>query len=153
VPEEKEAGVPGRSRLPGFDEDSGRGYRAEYDRGGYWPGEHGPYGYGPAQYPPPAYVRDSGVHAARRTSTWTAAALIAAVAATTGYLAHSIPASTSTSATTTGGTTTGGNTGGHTTTKHSGQSGGVQSGAPSVGSPVVTSGGSGAAAGRGGGDN
>ncbi|HEX5191076.1 MAG TPA: hypothetical protein VFW16_16160 [Streptosporangiaceae bacterium] len=147
--EEKEAGLPGRSRLPGFDEDSGRGYRGDYTGGGYGPADHGPYGYAPSgyyqQYPPPAYVRDSGVSANRRTSTWTAAALIAAVAATTGYLAHSIPASTSTS-----GTTTTGTTGGHTSTTHSGQSGGVQSGAPSVGSPVVTSGGSGAAAGRGG---
>ena len=32
--EEREAGQPGRSRLPGFDEYSGRGYRGDYgDRG------------------------------------------------------------------------------------------------------------------------
>ncbi len=136
--QEREAGQPGRSRLPGFDEDTGRGYRGDYgDRGGY-----GPY----YQYAPPAYVRDSGLRASRRTSTWTAAALIAAVAATTGYLAHSMQGTTSTS-----GTTTGGTTGGHTTTKHPGQSGGVQTGTPSVNGPVVTSGGSGAAAGRSGG--
>lgn len=118
MPEEKDAGPPGRTRLPGFDE---------------------------AGYPPPAYARDSGIRSSRRTSTWTAAALIAAVAATTGYLAHSIP-----------GTTASGTTVGHTTTKPSGQSGGVHSGAPGVSGPVVTSGGSGAVgAGRsaGGGDN
>ena len=160
MPEEKEAGLPSRSRLPGFDEESGRGYRGDQgDRGGYGPAEHGPYSYAPPrgyeprgyeprgyehpgyyQYPPPAYARDSGIRASRRTSTWTAAALIAAVAATTGYLAHSIPSGSSTSGTTVG----------HTTTKHSSQSGSVQSGAPGVSGPVVTSGGSGAAAGRGG---
>ncbi len=110
--------------MPGFDEQSG------YAAGGY---------------PPPGYARDSGIRASRRTSTWTAAALIAAVAATTGYLAHLIP-----------GTTTSGTTVGHTSSKHSGQTGGVQSGAPGVSGPVVTSGGSGAVgAGRsaGGGDN
>ena len=157
MPEEKEAGLPGRTRLPGFDEESGRGYRGDRgDRGGYGPAERGPYGYGPPrdyesrgydqpgyyQYPPPVYARDSAIRSSRRTSTWTAAALIAAVAATTGYLAHSIPAATTT-----------GTTVGHTTTKHSGQSGGVRSSTPGVSGPVVTSGGSGAVAGRGGGDN
>lgn len=145
--EEKEAGLPGRSRLPGFDEDSGRGYRGDYGDRGYSASDRGPYGYGPPrgydhQYPPPAYARDSGIRASRRTSTWTAAALIAAVAATTGYLAHSIPS-----------TTTSGTTVGHTTSKQSGQTGGVQSGTPGVSGPVVTSGGSGAAGRAGGGDN
>ena len=149
MPEEKDADLPGRTRLPGFDEQSGRGQRGEY-RDGYGPADYGPYAYGPPSgytargYPPPEYARDRGIRASRRTSTWTAAALIAAVAATTGYLAHSMPAAT-----------TSGTTVGHTTTKHSGQSGSVHSSAPGVSGPVVTSGGSGAVAGRsaGGGDN
>ncbi len=102
-------------------------------------------GYAPGGYQQHESARDRGIRASRRTSTWTAAALIAAVAATTGYLAHSMPAAT-----------TGGTTVGHTATKHSGQSGSVKSGAPGVSGPVATSGGSGAVgAGRsaGGGDN
>ena len=150
MPEEKDADLPGRTRLPGFDEQSGRGQRGEY-RGGYGPADYGPYAYGPpggyaaGGYPPHENARDRGIRASRRTSTWTAAALIAAVAATTGYLAHSMPTAT-----------TSGTTVGHTTTKHTGQSGSVHSGAPGVSGPVVTSGGSGAVgAGRsaGGGDN
>ncbi|HEX2321846.1 MAG TPA: hypothetical protein VHJ18_22935 [Streptosporangiaceae bacterium] len=131
MPEEKDAGLPGRARLPGFDEQS--------DRGQYRDG-YGPYGPPvPASgYPPRDYARDRGVRSSRLTSTWTAAALIAAVAATTGYLAHSMP---STSAGT-----------GYTTTKPSGHAGVVKHGAPSVNGPVVTSGGSGAVgAGRSGG--
>jgi hypothetical protein len=115
MPENKDAGLPGRARLPGFDEQS---YRA----GGY---------------PPPEYARDRGVRSSRRTSTWTAAALIAAVAATTGYLAHSMPSTSAGS--------------GYTTTQPSGHSGVVKHGAPGVSGPVVTSGGSGAVAGRSGG--
>jgi hypothetical protein len=126
-------------------------------RPGYGPYDYGPPGghlppadyrpdnYDPRAYPPAAYARDRGVRASRRTSTWTAAALIAAVAATTGYLAHAMPAA-STSSTTVG----------HTTGKHSGHAGAVKSGAPAANGPVVTSGGSGAVgAGRsaGGGDN
>jgi hypothetical protein len=116
MPDEKDADVPGGARLPGFDE------QRSYARGGY---------------PPPENARDRGVRASRRTSTWTAAALIAAVAATTGYLAHSMP-STST------GTS-------YTTTKPSGHAGVVQHGAPGVSGSVVTSGGSGAVAGHSGG--
>jgi hypothetical protein len=111
------------------------------------PGEHEPvvrrqpgydwdaYGYGPPGrgYPEREYARERGIRASRRTSTWTAAALIAAVAATTGYLAHSIP---STSA----GTTTSGY-------GQPGKSTAVNHGAPTVSGPVVTSGGSGVAAG------
>jgi len=96
------------------------------------------------------YARESGLRASRRASSWTAAALIAAVAATTGYLAHSMP-STTTGATTTGGTADRG------TGSHSGKSTAVKPGAPAVSGPVVTSGGSGAvagsAAGGGGRDN
>jgi hypothetical protein len=48
-------------------------------------------------------TRDSGVRRARRVSNWTAAALIAGVAATTGYFAHAsqpaAPAAGSTSGT------------------------------------------------------
>ena len=141
MPEENEAGLPpGRARLPGFDEQPGRGggYAGRDNYGPYLP----PGGYEGGGYPPPAYARDSGVRAMRRTSTWTAAALIAAVAATTGYLAHAMPAAS-----------TGGTTVGQTTTTHSGakHSGTVKSGAPRVSGPVVTSGGSGVAAGRAGG--
>src|SRR5690349_14502476 len=84
MPDEMDAGRPGMARLPGFDEQS--------DRGQYRDG-YGPYGPSvPARgYPPRDYARDRGVRSTRRTSTWTAAALIAAVAATTGYLAHSMP--------------------------------------------------------------
>jgi len=67
--------------------------------------------------------------------TWTAAALIATVAATTGYLAHAIPV-TSGSSTSTG-------------TSHSGKSTAVAPNGPAVSRPVVTSGGSGVVAGRG----
>jgi hypothetical protein len=131
MPDEMDAGRPGMARLPGFDEQSDRGqYRDRY----------GPYGPSvPASgYPQRDYARDRGVRSTRRTSTWTAAALIAAVAATTGYLAHSMP---STSAGT-----------GYTTTKQSGHAGVVKHRAPGVSGPVVTSGGSGAVgAGRSGG--
>ena len=88
-----------------------------------------------ARYAPGSYVRDSGVRNMRRASTWTAAALIATVAATTGYLAHAIPVTTGSS------TSTG--------TGHPGKSTSVAPGSPAVSGPVVTSGGSGVAAGRG----
>ena len=114
MPENKDAGVPGRARLPGFDDQPG----FDDDRGR------------------PEYARDRGVRSSRRTSTWTAAALIAAVAATTGYLAHSMP-STSTGSGSTGG--------GYTTSKQSGHSGAAKHVAPGVNGPVVTSGGSGVA--------
>jgi len=67
--------------------------------------------------------------------TWTAAALIATVAATTGYLAHAIPVTAGSSSST--GTT------------HTGKSASVAPNGPAVSGPVVTSGGSGVAAGRG----
>ena len=70
----------------------------------------------------------------RGVSNWTAAALVAGVAATTGYLAHAIPATSST------GTGTG--TSRHTS-RHT-QSPGVAPAPPVVQAPVVTSGGSGA---------
>ncbi len=89
-----------RVRLPGYDERSRRGGPAEawqgydqqgYDQQGYdqqgsgWQG----YGYGPPRgYP--AAARHA-VRSSRRASTWTAAALIAGVAVSTGYLARSIP--------------------------------------------------------------
>lgn len=141
------AGQPDRTRLLGYDEHAGPRRPAAYT----W--------YSP-EYPPPppgwwpgGYPRDSGIRSSRRASSWTAAALIAGVAATTGYLAHSIPAS----GTSGSGTTT-------TKAKHhrhaarnrgyqpSGyQQGGYQPSAPAVQAPVVTSGGSGAAGGAGGG--
>jgi hypothetical protein len=142
MPENKDAGLPGTARLPGLDEHTGRGRRRED-----WEGS-GPYSYGPPgddgpsyranRYSWPASTRDRGIRSSRRTSTWTAAALIAAVAATTGYLAHSMP------------TTSAGS--GYSTTKQSGHAGVVKHGAPGVSGPVVTSGGSGVAgAGRSGG--
>jgi len=81
-------------------------------------------------------ARDSGIRASRRASGWTAAALIATVAATTGYLAHSIPGTTTGASTTTTGIA-----------NHAGKSTGARPGAPAVTGPVVTSGGSGVAAG------
>lgn len=41
---------------------------------------------------PAGMTRDSGIRRTRRASTWTAAALIAGVAATAGYFAHASPA-------------------------------------------------------------
>ena len=58
---------PGWVRLPGYDDDTG----CQRDAG-----------------PPRAALRASGVRRLRRASNWTAAALIAGVAATTGYFAH-----------------------------------------------------------------
>jgi hypothetical protein len=94
----------------------------------------------PASYAERRYARDSGFRASRRASGWTAAALVAAVAATTGYLAHSIPSSTTS-------TTTGGSPSGKGTPVPARKSTAVQPGAPGVSGPVVTSGGSGVAAG------
>jgi hypothetical protein len=105
---------PERARLPGFDENA-------------WAGRPAPW--------PQAYSRDAGVRNTKRASNLTAAALIAAVAVTTGYLAHQSAPSYS--------------SGGTGTTSHNGKSTGVTPGAPAVTGPVVTSGGSGAAAGRG----
>ena len=126
---------PERVRLPGYDEPP---HGPAYDWQGHdWQG----YDYGPAR----GYrgsPRDGGVRASRRASTWTAAALIAGVAATTGYLAHSIPAS---------GAGSGGTSGG--TAKPATSPATVSPSTPAVKPPVVTSGGSGAAGGGGGGDN
>lgn len=111
----------------------------------------------------PPGSRDFGTRQARRASNWTAAALVAGVAVTTGYLAHSTAAtkSTATSASThkrhghhraavTGRTGQSGQTG------QTGQAPAyVPPPPPPVQAPVVTSGGSGArgaAGGGGGGD-
>ena len=109
---------PERVRLPGFDERPAP--------------RPGPYSYTSPADPTwrPAHARDDGVRYTRRVSNWTAAALIAAVAATTGYLAHSIPAT---------GASSGPGTGAHS------KSPGVAPAGPAVGAPVVTTGGSGAA--------
>src|SRR5215472_17543411 len=58
---------PGWVRLPGYDDDTG----CQRDAG-----------------PPRGAPRTSGIRRLRRASNWTAAALIAGVAATTGYFAH-----------------------------------------------------------------
>ena len=138
--ENDRADRPERVRLPGFDEHAGHGQPACTERirtgrgdqyeppGGYWP---------------PGHHRDSGVRPSRRASTWTAAALIAGVAATTGYLAHAIPATGGTSGTTTG----------NGTTRPAGKTTVVKPGTPAVTAPVATSGGSGAGGAGGGGDN
>lgn len=79
--------------------------------------------------------RDTGVRTTRRLSTWTAAALVAGVAASVGYFAHIVPTpAASTSSTSATGAVSGTATGQK----------------PSVTHPVVTSGGSGVAAGTGG---
>ena len=80
-------------------------------------------------------TRDGGVGKVRRVSNWTAAALIAGVAATTGYFAH-----TSQTAAPTGGATTG--TTGRTGTATAGT--GAHKACPAA--PVAASGGSGVTA-------
>jgi len=120
------ADEPARRPLPGFDRPAV--HRPDYT----WREED----YGPPQrYARAGRMRDSGIRGSRRAMTWTAAALIATVAATTGYLAHAIPVTTGS------GTSSG--------TGQQGKSTAVTHGGPAVSGPVVTSGGSGVAAGRG----
>jgi hypothetical protein len=105
---------PGWVRLPGYDDDTG------YQRdAGPWRGAASP--------------RAGGVRRLRRASNWTAAALIAGVAAATGYFAHHPPApapATSSVTAVPGGTAAG---------PHK----------PSLNTPVTTSGGSGVTVGTG----
>ncbi len=78
------ADEPERARLPGFEQPAG------HERHDYaWYQDYGP----PPRHWQRGYARENGIGSARRASTWTAAALIAGVAATTGYLAHAIPTS------------------------------------------------------------
>jgi len=67
---------PGWVRLPGSEEDP------RYPHGADYPGD----------YRRGAGARVSGVRRVRQASNWTAALLIAGVAATTGYFAHHAPA-------------------------------------------------------------
>jgi hypothetical protein len=92
---------PGWVRLPGYEEPA-------YPRGG-------------------ASARAGGVRRMRRASNWTAAALIAGVAAATGYFAHHQPAATPATGT--------------VTTVPGGTAASPQK--PSLNTPVATSGGSG----------
>jgi hypothetical protein len=107
---------PGWVRLPGYDEDPPYSPGAGYKRGG---------------------TRDAGMRRVRRASNWTVAALIAGVAAATGYFAHhpapAAPATTPVS-TVPGSTVPGSTTAG-------GAAAGVHK--PSLSAPVVTSSGSG----------
>ena len=93
---------PGWVRLPGYEEDP------SYQRGA-------------------ARSRASGVRHVRRASNWTAAALIAGVAAATGYFAHHQPAAAP------------------ATSSVSGVPGSTAAGVqkPTLNAPVATSGGSG----------
>ena len=104
----EDAERPGWVRLPGYDDDSG------YQRDA-----------GPSRGAP----RASGVRRLRRASNWTAAALIAGMAAATGYFAHhtqpAAPAVTSVTGSAPGAGTTAG------------------PGKPTLSSPVTTSTGSG----------
>jgi hypothetical protein len=136
--DDDQAGGPDRVRLPGHDEPPG--YRPPAYT---WPrDDYGtPDGYGPPGGYWPGYTRDGGIRSSRRASSWTAAALIAGVAATTGYLAHSIPAT---------GTSSGTGQAAHKHKSH-GRTVVRAPSAPVVQAPVVTSGGSGAAGGGGGG--
>jgi hypothetical protein len=79
--------------------------------------------------------RDSGVRQTRRISTWTAAALVASVAASAGYFAHAV----ATPATTMSGTSVSGTAG-------TGAAGTATGQKASLTHPVVTSGGSGVVA-------
>jgi len=97
--------LPGRVRLAGFDDDDSPTRQA-------------------------VATRDGGLRRLRRVSNWTAAALIAGTAATTGYFAHlaavvPVPAAAGTTAQTNGTTAVG------------------TSLRPSVSNPVATSSGSG----------
>lgn len=93
---------------------------------------------GHEQQNPPPPGRADGIRRVRRTSNWTAAALLAGVAATTGYFAHYTPPAVSTATQT-------------TQTPSAGQSpvtGHAPAAVPghaSRAAPVVTSGGSGVA--------
>ncbi len=92
---------PGWVRLPGYDDDA-------YPRG-------------------TARARASGIRRTRRASSWTVAALIAGVAAATGYFAHHPPAAAP------------------ATSSVTGVPGGTAAGPhkPALNTPVTTSGGSG----------
>jgi hypothetical protein len=136
--DQRTRGPAGRRRLPGFEEPArssspGSGQSARLRTGYDWDARGDDLDVGYAQR---RHVRESGIRASRRASGWTAAALIATVAATTGYLAHSIPGATTSASTTSTGIVT-----------HAGKSTAVRSGAPAVNGPVVTSGGSGVASG------
>jgi hypothetical protein len=98
---------------------------------GWYGADYGP----PPSYAQPIYIRDSGIRGSRRTMTWTAAALIATVAATTGYLAHAIPVGSSHAK----------NAAHSRKAIRSGNSSYVAPSGPSVTGPVGTSGGSGVA--------
>ena len=113
---------PGWVRLPGYDEDPPYSRSAGYSRGG---------------------TRDAGVRRVRRVSNWTAAALIAGVAAATGYFAHhpAPAAPATTSVTGVPGSTTSGVPGSTTSGVPGSTTAGVQK--PSLSAPVVTSSGSG----------
>lgn len=147
--ENDRADGPERVRLPGF-EDPAESRRPAYisQTTPYGPPGYGPPPYGPPGYPwPMGYARDDGIRRSRRTSSWTAAALIAGVAATTGYLAHAIP---STGAGT--GASTAKKTTHHGAPKTTAPVPSAPYVAPYVAPPVTTSGGSGGRGG-GGGDN
>lgn len=110
-----------RVRLPGFEERVAAG-------------RHTHTWHAQPSWQPPYPPRDYGARHTRRVSNWTAAALVAGVAATTGYLAHAIPA-------------TGAKSGTSKPKAHT-SAPAVVPVQPAVQAPVVTSGGS---AGRGGG--
>ncbi|MHB1432481.1 MAG: hypothetical protein ACYCVZ_10245 [Streptosporangiaceae bacterium] len=127
--ENDRTGPTERVRLPRFDQrpdETTAQAPSDWHDAGYRGGE-----------PRGAAYTQHGLRGSRRVSNWTAAALIAGVAATTGYLAHAIPSGGS-------GTQTG------TTTNQAGKSAVVTPAAPATPQPVATSGGSGA---TGGGDD
>lgn len=143
-----------RVRLPDYEEPPADRVPAYYrESPEYWQ-PRGYSGHPRDGHPRDGHPRENGIRASRRASTWTAAALIAGVAATTGYLAHEIPAAGTGSGSTgnTGGTGTPGGT-----AKPAAKPGTVSPSAPrtpAVKQPVVTSGGSGTAGGAaGGGDD
>ena len=98
---------PGWVRLPGYDDDTGY----QRDAG-----------------PPRGAPRAGGVRRLRRASNWTAAALIAGVAAATGYFAHHAPPAAP-AVSTVSGTAPGAST--------------AAPGKPTLSNPVTTSSGSG----------
>src|SRR5690348_16454406 len=109
---------PGWVRLPGYEEDPRYPRGADYPRG----------------YRPGAGARVSGVRRVRQASNWTAALLIAGVAAATGYFAHHAPPATPATGAVTSAPGGSAATGAHK---------------PSLAGPVATSSGSGVTVGTG----
>ena len=131
------AGQPGTGQPGTGQPGAGGQHHGGWPRGGDWRAETGwipGNGWSAQSGWSPGDARERGLRRSRRVSNWTVAALIAGVAAATGYLAHAIPATGSGS----GGTVPTGTSGGRQATVAPGSPT-----APDAPGPVATSGGSG----------